>query len=233
MYNTLSQRFQNCLQTEIHHNASGVYPLEVFERSTSEITFFDQNYGYFNEVWRSLSSPEVPFYYKKRILNDIVLSFCKMNAPCLAEVNLANEFSLKNITLLRLHKGLKFTTYHRVNSYLEDYGCQIKMISCLNIPYTLKRSLFELQKCERHSNLIVERPLKLKSCLRYRIIPGTQAHEHIIVKFNAFESKLTLSLLDSFSMIEEISLLTHSMSEATDLFYENVDTMKKYVFKEI
>ena len=233
MYNTLSQRFQNCLETEIHRDASEVYPLEVFERSASEINFYNLNYRYFNEIWRSLSLPEAPFYCKKRTLNDIVLSLYKKNTPCLAEVNLANNFTLKNIALLRLHKGLKFTTFHRVNSYLEDWCPQTYIISCLNIPYTLRKSLFELQKCERHSNLIVERPLKLKSCLRYRIIPGTQAYEQIIVKFNAFESKLTLSLLDSFSIIEEIKLLTHSTSEATNLFYENVNTMKKYVFKEI
>lgn len=233
MYNSLSQRFSNCLKTEIHCDASEVYPLEVYERSVSEVAFYDANYKYFNEILKSLTSMEVPFYYKKGTLNDVVLSFYKKNAPCLAEVNLANNLTLRNITLLYLHKGLKFTTFHRLNSFLEDWSFQTCIISSLVNPCTLKKSLFELQKCERHSNLVVERSLKHKSCLRYRIVPGTQAYEKIIVKFNAFDTKLTLSLLDSFSMIEEIKYLTHSMSEATDLFYENVNTMKKYIFKEI
>ena len=132
MYNTLSQRFQNCLETEIHRDASEIYPLEVFERSASEVAFYNINYRYFNEIWRSLSSMEAPSYCKKRTLNDVVLSFYKKNVPCLAEVNLANDFTLRNIALLRLHKSLKFTTFHRVNSFLEDWSPQTCIISSLS-----------------------------------------------------------------------------------------------------
>ena len=73
----MSQRFSNCLKTEIHRDASEVYPLEVYERSASEVAFYDANYKYFNEILKSLASMEVPFYYKKGTLNDVVLSFYK------------------------------------------------------------------------------------------------------------------------------------------------------------
>ena len=233
MYNSLNERFSNVMKTEICRDTDEVYPYETYERSTSEVAFYVKHYKYFNEILKSLASMEVPFYYKTGTLKDVVLSFYKKNEPCSAEVNLANNLTLKNLTLLNLHKGLKFTTFHRSNTFLEDWSLQTRIISSLVIPCTLKKSLLKLQNCERHSNLVIEKSLNHKSCFRYRIVPNTQAYENIIIKYQAFDTKLTSSLLDSFSMINEIRYLTHSMSDATDLFYNNVNSMKRFIFKEI
>ena len=233
MYGVLGRKFQHYIDTEIRQDQKDFYPFEDFERSIPEIEFFNQNYKYFNNLVRTVFPPTAPCNYKKRILNDIILSNEKRYEPCSAEVALANNFTLKNLAFLRLHKSLKHTTFHRVNSFLEDHGYQTRLISCLKIPHTLKVHLFLLQNCKRHSNLIIERPLNLKSCLRYRIMPETEAYENIVKKYDAFASNLTLSLLDSFAMIKEISLLTHSISEATDLFYDNVASMQKYIFREV
>ena len=226
MYNLLSQRFQHHLNTEVDCSLNEFYPLEVYERSVPEIEFFSKNYECFNKLVRKC-------HHKKRVLWDIILSMDQKYKPCSAEVALANNFTLKNLAFLKLHKSLKFGAFHRFNTFLEDYGYQSQMISCLDIPKILKTRLFELQQCERHSSLVVERSLVFKSYLKYRIIPGTEAYNKIIIRFNAYESELTLSLLDSFAMIGELKHLTHSLFEATNLFYDNVASMKKYVFYEI
>lgn len=87
--------------------------------------------------------------------------------PCVAEVHSVNKNSLKNLTLMFLHKNIRHVRRNHLRNHTINYLFQPAAIEHLPVPFTIKQELTEMiEQCPRHSRLVCVAEVKpVKKCL--------------------------------------------------------------------